>query len=81
MSIFLPNHDETLFAIATDIEATSNVINIYTKKEVDEQSSVLAYRKSIVERLYHHMLNERLEELTKRSNPPFLGAGSARVVC
>jgi zinc protease len=74
----VPNHDETLFAIATDIEATSNVINIYTKKEVDEQSSVLAYRKSIVERLYHHMLNERLEELTKRSNPPFLGAGSSK---
>ena len=74
----VPNHDQTLFAIATDVEATSNVINIYTKKEVDEQSSVLSYRKSIVERLYHYMLNERLEELTKRSSPPFLGAGSSK---
>ena len=26
----VPNHEETLFAIASDVEATGNVINIYT---------------------------------------------------
>ena len=74
----VPNHEETLFAIASDVEATGNVINIYTKQEVSEQSSYRSYRKSIVERLYHHMFNERLGELTQQSNPPFLGAGSSK---
>ena len=74
----VPNHDETLFAIASDIEATSNIINIYTKKEVSEQLSYFSYRKSIVERLYHHMFNERLGELTRQVSPPFLGAGSSK---
>ena len=74
----VPDHDETLFAIASDPEATQNVVSIYTKQDVRDGSTVGSYRRSIVERLYHSMLNQRLSELTRQPEPPFLGAGSGQ---
>jgi zinc protease len=32
----------------------------------------------MVERLYNGMLNDRFNEMSRQSNPPFLGASSAR---
>ncbi|MEW6752585.1 MAG: insulinase family protein [Candidatus Latescibacterota bacterium] len=72
----VPDHDETLFAIATDPEATSNEIAIVYKRPVREQGTVGAYRRSLIGHLYHGMLNQRLYELTKTADPPFLGAAS-----
>lgn len=74
----VPDHEETLFAIASDPEATQNIVSIYTKQDVRDGSTVGAYRRSIVERLYHSMLNQRLAELTRLPEPPFLGAGSGQ---
>jgi len=74
----VPGHEETLFAIASDPEASSNVVSIYTKQDVRDQSTAGAYRRSIIEGLYHRMLNQRLGELTKLPQPPFLGAGSSQ---
>lgn len=74
----VPGHEETLFAIASDPEASNNVVSIYTKQDVRDQSTAGAYRRSIIESLYHRMLNQRLGELTKLPEPPFLGAGSSQ---
>ncbi len=74
----VPDHEETLFAIAADPEATQNVVSIYTKQDVRDGSTVGSYRRSIVERLYHSLLNQRLNELVRQPEPPFLGAGSSQ---
>ncbi|MGY8826762.1 MAG: insulinase family protein [Candidatus Latescibacterota bacterium] len=74
----VPGHEETLFAIASDPEASNNVVSIYTKQDVRDQSTAGAYRRSIIEGMYHRMLNQRLGELTKLPQPPFLGAGSSQ---
>ena len=74
----VPGHEETLFAIASDPEASNNIVSIYTKQDVRDQSTAGAYRRSIIESLYHRMLNQRLGELTKLPEPPFLGAGSSQ---
>lgn len=68
----VPDHEETLFAIATDPEATRNSVSIYYKQEVRDQGTVSAYRRSLIEQLYHNMFNQRLHELTKLPEPPFL---------
>lgn len=68
----VPDHKETLFAIATDKEATGTSVTIYYKHPLRDQSAVGAYRRSIVERLYNSMLNSRLSELTQKEDPPFL---------
>ena len=68
----VPDHEETLFAIATDPEATGNSIAIYYKQDVRPQSTVAAYRQGLIEAIYHRMFNNRLNELTQLPQPPFL---------
>lgn len=72
----VPDHDETLFAIVTDPEATGNVVRVMHKQDNADESTVGAYRKRMIETLYHGMLNRRLHELTVTAEPPFLGAFS-----
>ena len=74
----VPDHEKTLFAIATDPEATYNSVSIYNKMNVRPQGTVSIYRRSLIEALYHRMFNQRLHELTKRPEPPFLGAYSGQ---
>ena len=74
----VPDHSETLFAIATDPEATLNSVSIYWKQPLRDESTLAAYRQSIVESLYNRMLNTRLFELTQKADPPFLGAFSGQ---
>jgi zinc protease len=74
----VPDHDETLFAIATDPEATFSSISVYWKQSLRDESTVGAYRQSIVESLFNRMLNQRLYELTQQADPPYLGAFSGQ---
>ncbi|MCH6560650.1 insulinase family protein, partial [candidate division KSB1 bacterium] len=68
----VPNHKETLFAPASDVEATSSNISIYYKHEVPEEGTVGDYRRSLIEALYNSILNNRLNELLQNPEPPFL---------
>jgi zinc protease len=74
----VPDHEETLFAIATDPEATFNSVAVYWKQQAREVGTLGAYRQSIVEALYNRMLNFRLFELTQQAEPPFIGASSSQ---
>jgi zinc protease len=72
----VPGHDETLVSVATDPEATSTRVSVYTKIPKRPQATVGDYRREVVEELYHSMLNDRLAELRRRPDPPFLSAFS-----
>ena len=72
------DHKETLFAIASDPEATGSSVSIYYKNDLTPEKSVSDYRHSIVERLYNSMFNQRLDELLQQSEPPFLYGVSAK---
>jgi len=74
----VPDHEETLFAIASDPELTFNSVSVYWKQPLDEGNTVADYRRSIVETLYNAMLNQRLFELTQQADPPYLGAFSGQ---
>jgi len=74
----IPDHEETLFAIATDKEMTNTSISIYHKHPLREQETVGAYRESIVESIYNSMLNQRFSELAQKPDPPFMMAMSGR---
>ncbi len=74
----VPDHEETLSAIATDPEATFNSVAVYWKQPPREVGTLGAYRQSIVEALYNRMLSFRLFELTQEADPPFIGAGSSQ---
>jgi zinc protease len=74
----VPDHDGTLFAIATDKEATNSIVAVYHKLPLADQSTIGSYRQMLVERLFNDMLNDRLTEIAQKPNPPFLGAVSSR---
>jgi zinc protease len=74
----VPDHNETLFAIATDPEVTTTDVQVYYKQPLREFQTVGSYRQRIVERLYNSMLNARLFELTQDADPPFLFASSGQ---
>ncbi len=78
----VPGHPETLTSIVTDPEATSNTISVYYKIDPRPQDSESAYRQSLVEGLFFNMFNQRLDELRKLPEPPFLFgfAGSGNFV-
>jgi zinc protease len=68
----VPDHDEALFAIATDEEADRTQVGVYFKSEYQPKKTVDDYRVFLMEKLYNTMLNNRLNELTKKADPPFL---------
>ncbi len=72
----VPDHAETLISVATDPEATSTRVAVYTKIKRQGRSTVGDYRQQLVERLYHSMVNDRLSELRRMPDPPFLFAFS-----
>jgi len=78
----VPDHDDTLVAVATDPEATTSSIGIVTKRDITEHLSVRDYRQYLLEALCYRMLDERLWEISKEPDPPFLAAysGTGRYV-
>lgn len=70
----VPDHEQPLFSIATDPEATGSSVALYFKKDVDGHQTVGGYRQYLVEALYQGMLNRRLYELSLAEDPPFLSA-------
>ncbi|MCJ7812200.1 insulinase family protein, partial [bacterium] len=70
----IPDHEETLFAIATDPEATGSNVSLYFKKELLSEKTYGDFRRLLKENMYDYMMNERLNELTQRPDPPYLYA-------
>lgn len=68
----VPDHDETLFAIASDKEADRTQIGLYFKSKSEPKEVVGDFRRLLMSSLYNSMLNNRLSELTKKAAPPYL---------
>jgi zinc protease len=78
----VPDHEKPLVAIATDPEATQSRVSIDYKLPRHTEETVRDYRSELVGRLYTMMLNQRLDELTREADPPYLYAysGEGRLV-
>jgi zinc protease len=64
--------------VATDKEATNHFVQIYyTTRQSKPETTVKDYRDFIIKRLFTSMLSQRLQELTQKSNPPFLYGASS----
>ena len=74
----VPDHPGTLYAIATDKEATTAGVTVYAKVPLRDPTTVGAYRQQIVEGLFSSMLNSRFSEIAQKPDAPFLGASAGR---
>ena len=72
----VPDHAATLYAPASDPEATASRVSVYTQHEVRLVRSEADYRRELLEGLYNGMLNARLDELSKKPDNPFTRAYS-----
>lgn len=68
----IPGHDDVLVSVATDPELSQTQVAVYHKLPRDEDRTVADARRQLVEGLYARMLNQRLDELRQRPDPPFL---------
>ena len=74
----VPGHDETLYAIVTDPEYPFTTVSTYYKRDAEEFTTVEQYRSMIVGRFFTSMLNNRLSEIARRPEPPFVGASVSK---
>ena len=74
----LPKQPGTLYSVATDPEAAQTTVAVYSKMAFRDPTSVGAYRQMVVERLFGSMLSQRLNELARKPEAPFLGAAASR---
>jgi zinc protease len=72
----VPAHGQTLVSIDTDPELTVTSVGIINKMPHRPDSSARDYRRTLAEQLYHSMLNQRLDEIRRRPDAPFVFAGS-----
>lgn len=74
----VPDHAGALFAPATDPEATATSVNVLFKREPAKISTVNGYKTKLVEHLYDMLLNQRLYELSRQPDPPFIYSYSTK---
>ncbi|HKJ41713.1 MAG TPA: insulinase family protein [Sunxiuqinia sp.] len=73
----IPNNKKTLVSIVTDKEARYTEAQVGYKHPLEIQKTVGDYRESIKESLFNGMINNRLQELLQKKNPPFIYASSS----
>ncbi len=72
----VPLQSKLLVNVATDPEATQSSVSIVRKRPRPNEETVAAYRRSLVHGLVAQMLNDRFDELSRRPDAQFLGAGA-----
>jgi zinc protease len=71
----VPLHKETLVSIVTDPEITQSSVSLIGKRPRAPSDRVGDYRRQLVQRFFEQMLNDRLDEISRRPDAAFLGAG------
>jgi zinc protease len=72
----VPLPSDVLVKMSTDPEATQSSISIVRKRPSEPQDKVADYRRSLVHSLAYEMINERFDEISRKPDAPFLGAGA-----
>lgn len=71
----VPLHKDTLISIVTDNEVTQSSVSLVRKRPRSPSGTVADYRRELVQRFFEQMLNDRFDELARRPDAKFLGAG------
>lgn len=73
--VTVPLHEETLVSIVTDPEITQSSVSLIHKRPRGASDKVIDYRRTLVQRFFEQMVNDRLDEISRRADAKFLGAG------
>src|SRR5262245_30013065 len=74
--VTVPIHEETLVRVVADPEVTDSSVTLLRKRPRQIETTVGDYRRALVERFFEQMLNDRFDEIRRRPDAKFLGAGT-----
>ncbi len=72
----IPAHKETYVQILTDKEEAFNSLRVYYKQPNETLRNTADYRRTLMYELYQKMLGDRLDEISQKPSPPYMGAYS-----
>jgi zinc protease len=73
----MPLHEETLVSVVSDPEVQRSSVTMLRKRPREPESRVADYRRSLMQRVAEHIINERFEDLVHRPDAQVLGLGAA----
>ncbi|MCK5249119.1 MAG: hypothetical protein KAJ98_04090, partial [Spirochaetaceae bacterium] len=68
----IPGHDETLVKVVHDPEATRTSVQVYVKYDSPKSRFLPDIKRELAEQLFFVMFNQRMSEITRSEDPPFL---------
>ncbi len=71
----VPLKHPLLVSVVTDPELTRSVVQVVRKRPSPGEQHIADYRRDLVQRMVEHMVNERFDQLSRRPDAAFLGAG------
>ncbi len=71
----VPLHQQPLVSVVADPEVTQSSVSIVRKRQREGDQRVADYRRDLVGRTIDHMMSERFDELERKPDAKFLGAG------
>jgi zinc protease len=72
----IPDNKEPLVSVVTDKENPNSIVQIYYKLPHNIQKTVGDYRSILMTSLFNGMINNRFDELSHKTDAPFVYAGS-----
>ena len=72
----VPLQQQTLVSVVADPEVTRSNVQIVRKRPREGDQTVGDYRRDLVARIVDHMMDERFNELERKPDAKFLGAGA-----
>ena len=78
LNVEMPAYSKAEAMVVTDKEATNYAVAVnYSVYKNPPLATVAGYREELVEQMFTTMLNQRMQELTQQSSPPFLFGSSS----
>jgi zinc protease len=74
----VPGHTETLVTIATDAELTQSNVGVVWKQQPVTRATVADYERDVALGFALSMFNQRLDEIVRKPNAPFLAGGASQ---
>jgi zinc protease len=73
----IPDHEETLITVASDVEATFSTVSLYIKNDKGLEVTLRDYYENLLHTFYSSLLSQRLQEVAQQPSPPFIYAGAS----
>jgi zinc protease len=73
----IPTHDDTQYVIVTDPEKTTTDVQVWSKQNAKHTRTGDDYRDGLIRRFFYSILNERLGDIQRQPDAPFLSARGA----